>query len=168
MAGEAALYCCSGRMADFSWEVVDDGRVGDLCVVPWTYGEVAAWAEGTGATDPLSPRRPSAPRSNLDPLLEVALESLSSRVNLSTGLVHPSDKSAPIQMFRILAEARVSWDPAEVEAWTLGNRWTARGADQLRDVARGVRDGRRYRVGRSEWAPDILSKWKARSEPLEK
>jgi hypothetical protein len=88
------------------------------------------------------------------------MASLSMRVNLSTGLSHSSDKAAAVEAFRILASARRRWEPAEIEAWALGNGWSGDAASELGQVAAGVLAGRRYQVrpGQS-WRPDILDVW---------
>jgi hypothetical protein len=139
----------------------DDFRVGDLCVVPWTYEEVEPWAEGTHAID-LTGSGPAELREDVEALVEVALESLTNRVNLRTGLVHPSDKAAAVDMFRLLQRARSSWDARTVEAWALEHGWSADGARQLREVATGVQERHRYQTGRGHWAPDILNIWRSR------
>jgi hypothetical protein len=139
----------------------DDFRVGDLCVVPWTYGEVEPWAEGTHAVD-LTRSRAPAPKQDLEALVQVALESLTNRVNLRTGLVHPSDKAAAVEMFKLLLRARSSWDPLSVETWGFQHGWSAEGARQLRDVAQGVQERHRYQTARGQWAPDIMKIWRSR------
>jgi hypothetical protein len=139
----------------------DDARVGDLCVVPWTYEEVEPWAEGTQAVDLTGSEAP-ATKQDVEALVQVALESLTHRVNLSTGLIHPSDKAAAVEMFKLLLRARSSWNPVSVEAWAFQHEWSAEGAHELRDVAKGVQEGHLYQTKRGHWAPDILKIWRSR------
>ena len=49
--GLAAPSCFCRRGPKRLQRVVDDHQVGDLCVVPWTYNDIRAWADGTRATD---------------------------------------------------------------------------------------------------------------------
>lgn len=142
-------------------EIDRDPRTQAICVVPWTYDEVETWARGRRATDLTSPS--NEPRPSIgDPVVAVAMASLTMRVNLSTGLLHSSDKAAAVEAFRILARARKQWDPAEIEAWALDNGWSGRGAAELREVAAGVLAGHRYQVrSGGSWRPDIIDVWES-------
>jgi hypothetical protein len=97
----------------------------------------------------------------MDAVVEVALEHLSSRVNLNTGLVHPMDKKAAVETFRILWKAWYSLMPSEIESWALSHDWTVEGARDLQKVAVGVREGRRFRLlGGPSLRPDVLEIWR--------
>lgn len=144
-------------------DVDDDFRVTSICVVPWTYEEIDTWASGRRAVDLSLPgSTPPAPEI-ADPVTAEAMASLTSRVNLGTGLTHPSDKAAAVEAFRILKRGGHQWDPAEIEAWAFDNGWSGDGVRELGEVARGVLLGRRYQVSRSGWRPDILQYWRERA-----
>jgi hypothetical protein len=143
-----------------------DFRVSAICVVPWSYDEVATWAAGRQAVDLLArenkPERPTI----RNPVVAEAMSSLTTRVNLSTGLGHPSDRAAAVNAFRVLKRAHYRWTPDEIEAWALGNGWSADGAAELRGVAAGVLSGRRYQVERAGWSDNIVELWKERAETV--
>lgn len=137
-----------------------DFRVEALCVIPWLYEWVQSWAVGRRAIDLLAlDEKVRAPRIS-DPVVEQAMRSLTISVNLSTGLSHPSDRAAAIETFRALKKARISWEPAEIEAWAIDNGWSVDDARTLRDVAQGVLNGRRYQTDRRPWRPDIVKYWR--------
>lgn len=126
-----------------------------LIVVPWTMEEVTQWRR---AWNPHVLGEPlTIPEQLIGSLLvEEALKMLTGRVNLRTGLSHPSDKDAAVQVFRILFENQEPYDPDSVRAWALRNGWDPEGANQLREVAQAVLDRRRIRQGPLQWRPDII------------
>ncbi len=88
----------------------------------------------------------------LDPRLERALVALTSMINLSTALTHPSDRESAIQLLRILHQNRIQLNPDNMKIWALQNGWNSNGANQLREFAQGVLEGRQYRIsGASIW-----------------
>lgn len=93
-----------------------------------------------------------------------ALQSLTKRVNLSTGLGHPSDRSSAISMFKLLKRAGYSWEPDAVKIWAIQNGWKADHAADLADKAQGVLEGRRYQNVTDMWATDILAQWSAEAD----
>jgi hypothetical protein len=143
-------------------DVADDPRVSAICVIPWVYDEVATWAVGTRAVN-LSDRSDGPmPPTIEDPVVAAAMRSLTSRVNLSTGLLHPMDKAAAVEAFRILNRGRHTWEPAEIEAWAMAHGWSLEGATHLKNVAAGVAAGRRFQVHRGgSWNAQILKMWRA-------
>lgn len=94
----------------------------------------------------------------MDKVVAAALESLSARVNLDTGLIHPADKKMAVEAFRILWRAWYPLPPSEIERWALSHGWAAEDARELAVVADRVRDGRRFKLlgGGPSWGPDVL------------
>jgi hypothetical protein len=137
--------------------LIDDARDAPaVIVVPWTMESVRNWQRTWNPS--VSGRAKQEPEQLIgSPLLEFALKSLTGAVNLSTGLVHPRDRAAAVDLFRLLFRDGERWDPDAVRAWALRNGWTARGADDLREVAEGVLQGRRLQGGNPmSWRPDII------------
>lgn len=133
-----------------------------MCLVPWLEKDGAVWARGVGARDLLGVQSIAEQPLVSDPVVAAALGSLTGRVNLSTGLVHPLDRSAAVWMFRILKKGRHDWAGDEVTAWALRHGWEARHARELGEMANGFLGGRRYRAEkRRAWAADILKQWRA-------
>lgn len=143
-------------------EIDDDPKASAICVVPWNYENVATWAEGRSAIDLKSPGAKVSASQIADPVVEQAMMSLTSLVNLRTGLVHPRDKASAVQAFRILKRGSHEWEPTAIEAWVMAHGWTMKGAAELRQVAEGVRMGRRFQLrARPVWKSQILRQWRA-------
>ena len=100
-----------------------------LIFVPWLDKEGVEWAQKWGAkthggsTDDSSV---SLPRQ-----VEESMKNLTTCINLSTGLVHSSDKEHAKQRFSELRSAGITWDPKELEKWAVRNGWKAADAKEL-------------------------------------
>ena len=128
-----------------------------VIVVPWIMDDVKEW---TRTWNPqVFGETPVAPEVLIEnPVVEEALKMLTDSVNLSTGLYHPEDKAAAVQIFQKLHKHKELFDPNSVRAWALRNGWNPEGADQLRSVAQAILDRRPIRGGRiSIWRSDIIS-----------
>ena len=73
------------------------------------------------------------------------MKMLTSTVNLSTGLTHPSDKACTVELFRLLHKNEEPYDPDSIRAWAVKNGWSPEGADELRRIAKAVLDSRPIR-----------------------
>lgn len=103
----------------------------------------------------------------MSPLVLEALKAITMRTNLSSGLAHPNDKAAAVQMFEILHNANESLDPNEIYSWSLRNGWNSEGAEDLRDVAVGVNNGKRHRIDRNPyWKSNILEILRGKTEEI--
>jgi hypothetical protein len=125
--------------------------------------EITAWRRARQAID-LTGRAPTLEHPSLnDDVVAEALRSLTIRVNVSTGIGHPSDRAAAIHAFRILKHGGHTWEPANIKAWAMANGWSARHADSLAEIAEGVKAGKAYRAGANSWRDDILAQWRQRT-----
>lgn len=82
-----------------------------LCVVPWNRVDIEQWKANWNPIELRSGEPPDQPATIANPVVETALESLTTSVNLSTGLSHPSDKSAAVQAFRVLRDGGEPFPP---------------------------------------------------------
>jgi hypothetical protein len=100
-----------------------------LLYVPWLDKDGVTWAAKWGAQT----LGGGTQGQEVDLPAEVitALERLTRRVNLSTGLGHPSDKEAAQRVFSNLKSAGIRWQLAEVEKWAARNRWRPADAEEL-------------------------------------
>lgn len=149
---------------DEQLEKIERERPSAICVIPWLGAQIVRWRDAYGPTDMRSGASAPAKSAITNPVVERALDSLTGRVNLSSGLGHPSDKAAAVGLFRILNAGGERYDPAEVSAWAANNGWGLDGARELGEVAAGVLAGRRYQVERHGWREDILDFWRAEVE----
>lgn len=133
----------------------------NVLFVPWRREEGRGWAHMWSARELGSSAEPSTRRFS-NPTVRAALESLTHRVNLSTGLAHSSDKAAAVQMFRLLHDGGEQFDPEEIRSWLISELgWEPRHANEVREVASGVLAGRNFRVSSSStWAPGIVKRWR--------
>ena len=93
----------------------------------------------------------------MSPIVRKALEAITARTNLSTGLAHPNDKNAAKELLSKLQAAGFGLDGAAVEAWAAANGWKASGAKELGAIAASLGAGRRVIVKDGPWwKPDIL------------
>ena len=134
-----------------------------MLVVPWNFYEVEPWIRARGAVELGMPLSGQEGPTVQNKVVERALQSLTRTVNLSTGVMHPSDRASAIQMFQILRNAGERFTPEEVKAWLIGKGgWKATHAQDAADIARKVLEGRRLRTGPMRvWADDILEQWRA-------
>jgi hypothetical protein len=136
-------------------------NVNALCVVPWVEQDVAIWLSARQPTDLLG-KAQQRPAPRLDPVIEVALEHLTNRVNLSTGITHPSDRDAAVLTFQALRKGRYSATEAELEAWALAHDWTPDGARDLSQRGAKILAGGRAAVKYGgALRADALKQWKA-------
>lgn len=112
-------------------------NVEGVIAVPWVLGEADSWVKRWGATVHGQEARAASPLIN-DPVVVRALESLTATINLSTGLIHPSDKTRADETFRIL-RAKGHQDPTpEVKSWAIRNGWKPDHAVALETLARRI------------------------------
>jgi hypothetical protein len=135
-------------------------NISAMLVVPWLFKEVEPWIRAWNASELGQP--PTTPKSALlqSKIVEQALKGLTSTVNLSTGISHPSDRDAAIQMFEILKAAGEPFSPDEIKAWLVGKGgWKATDAQEVADIAQKVIEGRRLKTDTRVWAHNILEIW---------
>lgn len=149
-----AIWTNDKRLRD-----LDELGTAAICAIPFTEGAIDEWKAAWGPTDLRSGGE--ATRATIsNPVVEAALRSLSAAVNLSTGLAHPDDRAAAVDLFRILMSAGERYNPTEIRAWAARNGWGTSDADELATVASAIADGKRLR-GASHWTSDALSHWRA-------
>lgn len=132
-----------------------------ILFVPWRREEGRGWAYMWSARELGSSAEPP-PKQFSNPTVRAALKSLTNRVNLSTGLAHPSDRAAAIKMFRILRNGGEQFDPEEVRAWLISElNWQPKHANEAEAVAADILAGKKLRASASgDWPRGILKRWR--------
>lgn len=148
-------------------------KVTAVCVVPWIMEDVRAWVQTWGAERLMLPGELAAasapsPSFTLDPILRVALEELTKSVNLSTGITHSLDKAKAVNLFRLLRDAQIPFDPEAVKGWLLANEnWKPSGANDVRQVAADILAGKSLQAvkigGRPAYGKADLARWRAQA-----
>jgi hypothetical protein len=101
--------------------------------VPWLDADGVAWQKTWNAQVPGAII--GEHRLGLPVTVEAGLRTLTNRVNLSTGLSHPSDKQHAKKVFSDLRAQSVIYDPADVRIWAVRNGWRPDDADELAQLA---------------------------------
>lgn len=105
-----------------------------VVAVPWVDGEADGWAARWNAQVHGKPPEAQVPLID-DPIVVRALETLTSMINLSSGLGHPRDKEAADEILRIL-RAKGHPDPsADIKSWAIRNKWSPVAASELQGLA---------------------------------
>lgn len=79
----------------------------------------------------------------MDKILVEALKKLSNRINLSTGLLHPSDECFAKELFKFLKEEGVALNSNEIASWAVANKWSDKHATDLGSLAERIGQGNR-------------------------
>ena len=100
-----------------------------LIFVPWLNKEGVEWAQKWDAQT--HGGTPVDSTISLPSEVEKSMKRLTTYVNLSTGLGHPSDKEHAKRRFTELRSAGVIWNPKELEKWAVRNGWKPSDAEKL-------------------------------------
>jgi len=140
-------------------------RVKVVCVIPAAEADIRVWRDARGAVDLLG-LAPPGQVPTLHPVVEAALHTL---VDLYSSLIHPSDKERAIEIFEALEREGgedCSWVSDDVEAWIWAHGWSASEAEDVREIADGVKAGRRFRHHGRVLREDIVDLWRGEAEGM--
>lgn len=150
--------------ADGLGRLLDSRSVATLAVVPWRIDEITWWLKAFQPTDLLNAGQPHSVDVG-EPVVAVALELLTSRVNLSAALSHPSDEAAAADALRLLLRHGHRIDRDELIAWCVAHGWRYSDAVELGDMLSKLQQGRRVKAGDgAAWKSDVYDLWIAMAE----
>lgn len=93
----------------------------------------------------------------MENILQKALEAITSRTNLSTGLTHPNDMNAAKEMFKRLHSEGVILFANEISSWAQMNGWKTKDAEELGALAQKIGTGKRVIIKDGPWwKEDVL------------
>jgi hypothetical protein len=125
-------------------------------IVPWFDEDADKWKKTWNPV--VLGEIPSKPEYLIDnPVVEEAMKKLTKRVNLSTGLSHPRDKGAAVEILRILRNNGENFNPDALKAWALRNGWIPKGAEDLRIYAQAIIERKPIRGDSNAWNPNIIN-----------
>ena len=163
MTERKTLYSCNGPiLAIYPTKKLLDQidslpGVKDVLVIPWQIQEVQYWIDTWAATELGAAPQVTIRKPVSNPIVEAALEALTERVNLSTGILHPPDRAAAVDLFRILHDNDIPYDPGEIRAWLVSQGgWRPSDADDAKKVAEATLAGKALKGQRRAWSDDIL------------
>ncbi|MCU7846180.1 MAG: hypothetical protein KZQ93_20275 [Candidatus Thiodiazotropha sp. (ex Monitilora ramsayi)] len=99
-----------------------------------------------------------------NPVVEAALESITSRINLANRILNPRDEDAVKDAFRILRAHNQIEDPKNIRAWCIKNGWDSKGADEAMKHATKAFNlkSKPSRYGQ-QWADNIYTQWTSKA-----
>jgi len=124
-------------------------------VIPWHMEEISEWIR---AWNPiiLGKEHGEAERLITNPVVEEAMAMLTRHINLSTGLINPSDRRSAIELLKILRDNGDLYDPASLRAWALRHGWTPEGAEDLESYAQAALQRRPVQGNKYAWRSGII------------
>jgi hypothetical protein len=125
-------------------------------VVPWYMEEIAEWVRAWNPVI-LGKEHGEAERLIANPVVEEAMAMLTRHINLSTGLINPSDRHSAIELLKILRDNGELYDPAPLRAWALRHGWTPEGAKDLEKYAQAVLQRKPVQGNKHAWNSNIIS-----------
>jgi hypothetical protein len=105
-----------------------------IAYLPWFEDEGKAWA-ATWCPKVWGISSWSVIPVSLPFFVEEELQRLTRIINLSTGLTHPSDKTAAQQIFKKLKSGGHTIHPENIRQWAIKNGWQPRHAEALSQLA---------------------------------
>ena len=94
----------------------------------------------------------------LRPVVQRAMETLSSQINTKTGLNDPDDHAAAVSLLESLHSAGETFEPEGLAAWASLNGWTSKGVAQIRLAANDVLSGKRHQHTPPVWQSGLVEK----------
>jgi hypothetical protein len=143
---------------------LDGLRAPELCAIPRAHGDIDGWRAAWDPIDVRIGQNIGLDEAIENPVVVRAMKSLTTSVNLSTGLGHPSDKEAAIGMFRVLTAEGELFEPDQIRAWAVRHGWQPRHARDLAVLAEKFKAGKQVRGGkRKMWRDDVIEIWRRES-----
>lgn len=128
-----AIYCTHDDMN----KIDSNSSANSIIFVSWLLEEADIW-ESTWYNNGLNIIHgdPSQQIEILPEEIISELKRLTSIVNLSTGLAHPSDQKHAQRIFKELQEKGYKADEQAVTNWAIANGWNARHLDELKKLTK--------------------------------
>lgn len=141
---------------------VDDyyGIVGILAI-PWTSDGLSDWIKTWGPIDIRSNEKADIfPLP--DPITQAAMEELSSSINRTTGIHHPSDNKQAKTYIRALHKYLTTLDGNKVNAYLIRElNWKASHALEVKELIDTLNDGRYFQGGDKTGLKSHIKRWEA-------
>lgn len=123
-------------------------QITKICVIEWSeHGYRRSWLEANHAVNLFTGEVLEAGTSSLlDPVVRVAMEELSRRVNHNNALISGYEKSLAVRYLQALHRAGYQLVPDDLCAWALASGFTEAEVRNLRDYSSRVKAGRTFRL----------------------
>jgi len=141
---ENEILITLGLESDEILNLDDNFGIKAIFSLPWIENSIEKWSKITNAIN-IDDNIPA--NSYPDPQYEVikAFEELSQRINMSTGLSHPSDEQLAKTYLRTLVKYNVPLNELEIESYLIKQlNWFKRHSNDLLDIIQKINSGRRF------------------------
>lgn len=129
-----------------------------VCAIPWSETDLSVWKAAWSPSDPRAGTPAGAAPTISNAVVRVAMEGLTIRVNLTSALSHPSDKTAAGSTLKTLISGGEEFEPTEIQAWAVAKGWKQSDAQRLAEMAQALQNGRRVQAGSADVA--MLERWR--------
>lgn len=147
---------------DEQMQKVDGMRLPAVCAVTWNREtDLKVWTAAWVPED-LRDLGGDDQYVEVSPVVRAALDDLLARVNLATGVSHPSDRAAAVQLLSILQRAGERLDPDAIDAYLRRGGMSPKGSAAVGDLAAKTARGKRLKAGSRAWRDNVLERWRGR------
>jgi hypothetical protein len=141
-------------------------RPAELLVVQWHRQDSDPWLRAHSSEPLLGGQKLRKPTIK-DPVVLVAMESLTNFINLRNVLVQSEDHDEAIRTLRTLTKYGYALNPDELYEWALAHNWPGKGATRLRTFAEEIRTrAKEHRLttpGPRDWGAEQVEYWKRKA-----
>lgn len=142
-------------------EVIDDYYcVKYIIAVPWLKDKTMPWIERWNAEEITGAKRDSG-KTGVSEIVKVAMKELSSIINMSTGISHPSDNDRAKTYIRALYKYESELNAHSVVSYLVAELgWTSSHANDVGKLITTLNEGRYYKGGEKTGLQVYYKRWK--------
>jgi len=146
-------------------EVIDDYYcVKYIIAVPWLKDKTMPWIERWNAEEITGAKRDSG-KTGVSEIVKVAMKELSSIINMSTGISHPSDNDRAKTYIRALYKYESELNAHSVVSYLVAELgWTSSHANDVGKLITTLNEGRYYKGGEKTGLQVYYKRWKEQAK----
>lgn len=146
-------------------EVIDDYYcVKYIIAVPWLKDKTMPWIERWNAEEITGAKRDSG-KAGVSEIVKVAMKELSSIINMSTGISHPSDNDRAKTYIRALHKYESELNAHSVVSYLVAELgWTSSHANDVGKLITTLNEGRYYKGGEKTGLQVYYKRWKEKAK----
>ncbi len=139
--------------------VEDNYNAEVIIAVPWMKDSIDDWINAHNPTE-LRGKENENLFDEIHPIIKLALDNLTSYINLSTGIRHHSDNVEAKTTVLVLTKYHKDINPAQIEGYLVKSNWDASYAKKFADLIRTIQNGKYFKGGRRTGLRDKYNYWK--------
>lgn len=153
------ILCPFGLKSDELFGFDDFHNVSYVIAVPWLKDSVDIWAK-TWEAEEIRTKVKAPPIPLPDKVVQRAFDSLTTSVNLSTGITHPSDEHQCKTYIRALDKYNYKMDENEVFAYLVKEKgWYSSGAKDVVEIISKINNGKTFKGGDKTGLQSYVKNW---------